>query len=277
MKFQQISKRLSNLQAADYKITIPHFYCLAYVEHNRKMTIELDFRDPQLQFDSSMIQRWDAPHAQVALSQADKQRISQNIRHYLMSKFPDQTKSLMVSDTMTVEQARAIIKNEQLDGRGFFQNPAVLGTPSVNNAPAGYAVYTVGEQTARYYPSKSKALVDYIKRLRVHKQAEHGQIVGLNVRLIKELQYMEKALQAASYEKDAARLAQILTVLSAASASGTETISALASFISLVNVRYLGELNISDYAAPYSWTNRVAGAKHFAQELITLLAKVAEE
>ncbi|PIO83818.1 hypothetical protein BSQ39_09680 [Loigolactobacillus backii] len=266
--------QVKRLQDGDYKITIPHFYCLQYTEGNRVMTIDIDFRDPQLSFDSSMINHWQAPYDHIVLSQRDKNRIYKNIRQELILMVPEKTKRLAKADkTMSIREAKRIIKKKKLDATGFFQSTGVIRTPAIKREPAGYAVFTVGDSSVRHYLSKSRALKAYINRLRIYKQAEYGQIVGLNVRLIKELGRIKMALKLAKYRKEAEQITQILVVLRDATASRNENIAALESFIMMANVRYLGDMQIPDYDEPYSWMNRVTGAKHFAEELVLLLKK----
>lgn len=67
-----------------YKISIPHFYCMEYVEGNHKMTIEIDFRESQVFLSSDLIQNWDKPYEKETISFKDKKRIINNIYQYLL-------------------------------------------------------------------------------------------------------------------------------------------------------------------------------------------------
>ncbi len=67
----------------DYKIRIPHFYCLEYEERGRVMLLEIDFRDPVLYLDRSLVTGWEEPADQEVISQAEKVRILTNVYDYL--------------------------------------------------------------------------------------------------------------------------------------------------------------------------------------------------
>lgn len=60
------------------------------------MMIDIDFRDPLLWFDRTMVDQWDAPHDYEVISDADKERIFEIIRDYLIGKFEDSGKRLLL-------------------------------------------------------------------------------------------------------------------------------------------------------------------------------------
>ena len=66
-----------------YEIRIPHFYCLEYEEQGRVMLLELDFRDPVIYLDRSLLTRWQPPNHELELAPADKTRILTNVYDYL--------------------------------------------------------------------------------------------------------------------------------------------------------------------------------------------------
>ena len=68
-----------------YKIVIPHFYCLVYSEGARKITLEIDFREPEIVLSENMICNWDEPYDDEIISEEDKIRILNNIYSYLLS------------------------------------------------------------------------------------------------------------------------------------------------------------------------------------------------
>ena len=70
----------------DYYIKIPHFYSFEYYEDDRKMVIELDFRDRILYLDADMITKWEKPFADLEISYAEKLRILKNIRECLLER-----------------------------------------------------------------------------------------------------------------------------------------------------------------------------------------------
>lgn len=70
----------------DWDIEIPHFYCMEYYEGNRKMVIEMDFRDPIYRLNPRMIEHWEPPYYDAEITEKDKSRILQNIRQFLLSR-----------------------------------------------------------------------------------------------------------------------------------------------------------------------------------------------
>lgn len=68
----------------EYKIEIPHFYCLEYSENTRKMMIDIDFREPQIVLSCDLIQQWEKPHERELISKKEKRRIIKNIYNYLL-------------------------------------------------------------------------------------------------------------------------------------------------------------------------------------------------
>ncbi|MFD0897733.1 immunity protein YezG family protein [Loigolactobacillus binensis] len=93
----KISQLLKKLQRADYQITIPHFYQLEYTVGARTLAVALDFRQPQLWFDSSRITGWAPPYQEESLSLVAKWQIYQRVRRQLLLWFPDRTKQLVHS------------------------------------------------------------------------------------------------------------------------------------------------------------------------------------
>lgn len=67
-----------------YKILIPHFYCLEYYEGERKMVIDIDFRENPIILSTAMIVCWEQPNDNIIISQNEKQQIIYNIREYLL-------------------------------------------------------------------------------------------------------------------------------------------------------------------------------------------------
>lgn len=66
-----------------YDISVPHFYNLVYEEKNKKMIINIDFRDPILYLDSTLITHWEAPFENEIISKEEKIKILKNIYKYL--------------------------------------------------------------------------------------------------------------------------------------------------------------------------------------------------
>jgi hypothetical protein len=68
----------------DYEIRIPHFYCLEYQEQGRIMVLEIDFRDPVLYLDRTLVSGWQPPDHDLEISPVDKIRIISNVYDYLV-------------------------------------------------------------------------------------------------------------------------------------------------------------------------------------------------
>jgi len=70
----------------NYYIKIPHFYSFEYYEGDKKMVIELDFRDKILYLDADMITKWEKPFDDLEISREGKLRILNNIRECLLER-----------------------------------------------------------------------------------------------------------------------------------------------------------------------------------------------
>ena len=68
-----------------HQIQIPHFYCLEYMESDKTMTVEIDFRDPVIYLSTPLIVAWNPPHDAETITESSKQRIIANIRDYLVN------------------------------------------------------------------------------------------------------------------------------------------------------------------------------------------------
>lgn len=68
----------------DWDIKVPHFYCLEYYEGEKKMIVELDFRDLISYLSPRMIKQWEKPYEDVEITMEDRRRILQNIKRYLL-------------------------------------------------------------------------------------------------------------------------------------------------------------------------------------------------
>lgn len=71
----------------NYYIKIPHFYSFEYYEGDKKMIIELDFRDKILYLTPTMITRWEKPFNDLKISREEKLIILNNIRECLLEKW----------------------------------------------------------------------------------------------------------------------------------------------------------------------------------------------
>ena len=70
----------------DCYIKVPHFYSFEYFEGDKKMFIELDFRDRILYLTPTMITKWEKPFDDLEISPEEKLRILNNIRKCLLER-----------------------------------------------------------------------------------------------------------------------------------------------------------------------------------------------
>ena len=65
------------------RIKFPLFWCLEYYEGDKKMTVDIDFRDPVLYLNTKLITRWDEPFEKETITDEEKKRIVRNIKDEL--------------------------------------------------------------------------------------------------------------------------------------------------------------------------------------------------
>lgn len=70
----------------EYYIKVPHFYCLEYYEGEKKMIVEMDFREGYFILDPLLITHWEKPYENIEVDINDKKRILLNIRQFLLTK-----------------------------------------------------------------------------------------------------------------------------------------------------------------------------------------------
>lgn len=71
---------------SQYTIKVPHFYCMEYIEGNKKMIIEMDFREPRLFLDESLITKWEVPYQDERISDKKRKEILKNVYKFLLTK-----------------------------------------------------------------------------------------------------------------------------------------------------------------------------------------------
>lgn len=69
-----------------YNIKVPHFYCMEYYENNKKMIIQMDFREARFLLNKDLITNWEEPYENELISESDKERILLNVREFLLTK-----------------------------------------------------------------------------------------------------------------------------------------------------------------------------------------------
>lgn len=62
-----------------YSISIPHFYCLEYTENNRRLKLDIDFRDPIIYLDIGLIKNWESPYDSEEITGDEKKKIIERI------------------------------------------------------------------------------------------------------------------------------------------------------------------------------------------------------
>ena len=69
-------------------IDIPHFYCLEYKEDEKRLIVEIDFREPEIWIRKSLIQRCEPPIQSVRITEQEKEEIYTNIKQFLLERYP---------------------------------------------------------------------------------------------------------------------------------------------------------------------------------------------
>lgn len=70
----------------EYYIKVPHFYCLEYFEADKRMIVEMDFREDYFYLAPQLITHWEKPYDDVEITIEDRKRILLNIRQFLLTK-----------------------------------------------------------------------------------------------------------------------------------------------------------------------------------------------
>ena len=70
----------------EYRIKVPHFYCLEYYEGDKKMNIEMDFREDYFFLGKKLITHWEKPYENMQIEVDEKERILENIKEFLLTK-----------------------------------------------------------------------------------------------------------------------------------------------------------------------------------------------
>lgn len=69
------------------KITIPHFYCLEYSEGEKKLLVDIDFRETKIIIGRSLIKHWEKPYDSEKLTEEKREEIYINIKKYILRRF----------------------------------------------------------------------------------------------------------------------------------------------------------------------------------------------
>lgn len=70
----------------EYFVKVPHFYCLEYFEGEKKMIVEMDFREDYFYLAPQLITHWEKPYDDVEITIEERKRILLNIRQFLLTK-----------------------------------------------------------------------------------------------------------------------------------------------------------------------------------------------
>jgi hypothetical protein len=71
-------------------IDIPHFYCLEYIENEKRMYVDIDFREPKIYIGKSLIKKWEPPYESEEITEEMREEIYKNIKKYLLDRFSSQ-------------------------------------------------------------------------------------------------------------------------------------------------------------------------------------------
>ena len=55
-----------------YSINVPHFYCLEYCEDDKKMIVEIDFREDYFFLSPQLITHWEKPYDNIKIEVEEK-------------------------------------------------------------------------------------------------------------------------------------------------------------------------------------------------------------
>ncbi len=69
------------------KISIPHFYCLEYTEDNKKLIVDIDFREAKIRIGKSLIKKWEKPYDGEEISEKKREEIYKTIIEYLLKSY----------------------------------------------------------------------------------------------------------------------------------------------------------------------------------------------
>lgn len=67
-----------------FKIEVTHFYCLDYIENDKRLTFPLDFREAYAFIGRSLIKNWERPFQTEEISPSEKDYILSNIKQFLI-------------------------------------------------------------------------------------------------------------------------------------------------------------------------------------------------
>ena len=70
----------------EYSIDVPHFYCLEYCEADKRMIVEMDFREDIYMLSTELITHWEKPYDDIKIEDTEKKRILLNIEKFLLTK-----------------------------------------------------------------------------------------------------------------------------------------------------------------------------------------------
>lgn len=70
----------------EYKIKVPHFYCLEYYEADKKVIVEMDFREDYFYLSPQLVTHWEKPYDDIEIDIEERKRILLNIRQFLLTK-----------------------------------------------------------------------------------------------------------------------------------------------------------------------------------------------
>lgn len=63
------------MQCEKIKISIPHFYCLEYIDGDKKLILDIDFRESKILIGKTLTKRWEPPYNDIEISENQHEEI----------------------------------------------------------------------------------------------------------------------------------------------------------------------------------------------------------
>ena len=58
----------------EYSIVVPHFYCLEYSEDDKKLIVDMDFREGYFVLSPQLITHWEKPYENIDIGINEKKK-----------------------------------------------------------------------------------------------------------------------------------------------------------------------------------------------------------
>ena len=61
---------------------------MEYKEDEKRLIVDIDFREPEIWISKSLIQHWEPPFQSVLITEQEKEEIYTNIKQFLLERYP---------------------------------------------------------------------------------------------------------------------------------------------------------------------------------------------